>query len=233
MVSPLTPLDFLARSVHAWRDCIAIVDGDRRFTYAEFGARVERQAAALQQLGVGPGDRVAVLAPNSAMALEAHFAPMRIGALLVMLNVRLAAAELEWILRHCGAKVLLVDPSLRSLFANAPVPHIVEDYERFLSEADADRCQPAPVSDENACIAINYTSGTTGFPKGVMFTHRGAWTNAIGELIESQLDQRSVYLWTLPLFHCNGWCFSWAVSAARGRHLGLRAAGWRAPVRVI
>src|ERR1035437_9762458 len=98
MISPLTPLDFLARSVHAWRDLTAVVEGDRRFTYAEFGARVERQAAALLALGVQPGDRVAVLAPNGAMALEAHFAPMRIGAILVMLNTRLAPAELEWIL---------------------------------------------------------------------------------------------------------------------------------------
>src|ERR1035441_2126742 len=108
MISPLTPLDFLARSVHAWRDLTAVVESDRRFTYAEFGARVESQAAALLQLRVQAGDRVAVLASNGAMALEAHFAPMRIGAILVMLNTRLASAELEWILHHCGAKVLQI-----------------------------------------------------------------------------------------------------------------------------
>src|ERR1017187_8831067 len=202
MISPLTPLDFLARSVHAWRDLTAVVEGDRRFTYAEFGARVERQAAALLRLGVHPGDRVAVLAPNGAMALEAHFAPMRIGAILVMLNTRLAPGELEWILHHSGAKVLLVDPQLKPLIANTDVPHVVADYEAFLGGAGASACQvratlgwqaeacpthaaqptgngqtpgaggprgyPAcqPVTDENACIAVNYTSGTTGFPKG-------------------------------------------------------------------
>src|ERR1035441_6789427 len=129
MISPLTPLDFLARSVHTWRDLTAVVEGDRRFTYAEFGARVERQAAALLRLGVHPGDRVAVLAPNGAMTLEAHFAPMRIGAILVMLNTRLSPAELEWILHHSGAKVLLVDPQLKPLVANSDVPHVVADYE--------------------------------------------------------------------------------------------------------
>jgi fatty-acyl-CoA synthase len=237
MISPLTPLDFLARSVHAWRDLTAVVEGDRRFTYAEFGARVDRQAAALLALGVQPGDRVAVLAPNGAMALEAHFAPMRIGAILVMLNTRLASAELEWMLHHCGAKVLLVDPQLKPLVANASVPHVIDDYESFLCGAGASACQPlpapVPVTDENACIAINYTSGTTGFPKGVMFTHRGAWTNAIGEITEHQLTQRSVYLWTLPLFHCNGWCFAWAVTAAGGRHICLRQPDPREAVRLI
>src|SRR3954451_17995265 len=135
MVSPFTPLDFLARSVHTWRDRVAVVEGDRRFTYAEFGARVERQSGALAALGVTPGDRVAVLAPNGAMALEAHFAPMRIEAVVVMLNTRLAAGELEWILRHCGAKVLLVDPALKHLAAKAGVPHVIDDYEGFLSAA--------------------------------------------------------------------------------------------------
>jgi len=233
MISPLTPLDFLARSVHAWRDLTAVVEGGRRFTYQEFGDRVERQAAALRQLGVQAGDRVAVLAPNGAMALEAHFAPMRIGAVLVMLNTRLAHAELEWILHHCGAKVLLVDPQLSPLVARAGVPHVIEDYEAFLSGATASACPPLPVTDENACIAINYTSGTTGFPKGVMFSHRGAWTNAIGELSEHGLTQRSVYLWTLPMFHCNGWCFTWAVTAAGGRHICMRQPDPKEAVRLI
>jgi fatty-acyl-CoA synthase len=237
MISPFTPLDFLARSVHAFRDLPAVTDGDRRFTYAEFGARVARQAAALLQLGVQPGDRVAVLAPNCAMALEAHFAPMRIGAIVVMLNTRLAAAELEWILHHSGAKVLLVDPLLKPLAANAGVAHVIDDYEGFLRGAGAAACQslsaPTQVTDENACIAINYTSGTTGFPKGVMFTHRGAWTNAMGEIAEHGLSQRSVYLWTLPLFHCNGWCFAWAVTAAGGRHVCMRQPDPREAVRLI
>ena len=237
MITPLTPLDFLARSVHTWRDLTAVVDRGRRFTYAEFGVRVERQAAALLQLGVQAGDRVAVLAPNGAMALEAHFAPMQIGAILVMLNTRLASAELAWILRHCGAKVLLADPELAPLAAGAGVSYVIDDYEGFLGGAGASAShsprQSLPVSDENACIAINYTSGTTGFPKGVMFTHRGAWTNAVGEIAEHGLTQRSVYLWTLPLFHCNGWCFSWAVTAAGGRHICLRQPDPREAVRLI
>jgi acyl-CoA synthetase (AMP-forming)/AMP-acid ligase II len=232
MISPLSPLDFLARSAHTWRNSIAVVEGERRFTYAEFAQRVERQAAALQALGVAPGDRVAVLAPNGAMALEAHFAPMRIGAIVVMLNTRLASGELEWILKHCGAKVLLVDPALKPLIVNAGVSRVIDDYEAMLAGAPAG-CTPHPVTDENACVAVNYTSGTTGFPKGVMYTHRGAWVNALGEIAEHGLDQRSVYLWTLPMFHCNGWCFTWAVTATGGRHVCLRQPDPAEAVRLI
>jgi fatty-acyl-CoA synthase len=231
MIAPLTPLDFLARSAHTWPDTVAIVDGARRFTYRQFAERVERQAAALAGLGVTAGDRVAVLAPNCAMALEAHFAPMRIGAVVVMLNTRLGSSELQWILQHCGAKVLLVDPALRPLVATAEVPHVIDDYEGLLQGA-AD-CPAEPVTDENACIAINYTSGTTGFPKGVMYTHRGAWVNAIGEITEHGLDSRSVYLWTLPMFHCNGWCFPWAVTAVGGRHVCMRQLDPAEAVRLI
>src|SRR5260370_29163196 len=169
MISAFTPLDFLARSVHAWRDLTAVVEGDRRFTYAEFGARVERQAAALLQLGVQPGDRVAVIAPNGAMALQAHFAPMRIAPVLVILNTRLGPAELEWILHHCGAKVLLVDPQLKALVANVPVPHVIDEYEAFLGRAGVILPGP-PVTDENACIPIDSTSGTTPFPERLVFT---------------------------------------------------------------
>ena len=221
MISPLTPLDFLVRSAAVFPDATAIVDGERRFTYAEFRERVLRLASALENLGVQPGDRVAVLAPNSVAALEAHFAPLWIGAVLVMLNTRLAAPDLAWILRHCGARVLLVDPELRHLVDHTEVPAVISDYEGLLRSA-ARPPRPPVVTDENACIAINYTSGTTGFPKGVMYTHRGAWLNAIGEIAEHQLNQRSVYLWTLPMFHCNGWCFPWAVTAAGGRHVCMR-----------
>src|SRR5437763_15097954 len=132
MIAPLTPLDFLARSARTWRDVIAVVDGDRRFTYAEFEERVARQAGALIGLGVQAGDRVAVLAPNGAMALEAHFAPMRVGAVLVMLNTRLATGELAWILQHCGAQVLLVDPALKHLVVETNVEHVIEDYAGLL-----------------------------------------------------------------------------------------------------
>jgi fatty-acyl-CoA synthase len=220
MIAPLTPLDFLARTAAISPDSLAVVDAGRRLTYREFNARIHRLAAALQALGVTPGDRVAVLAPNAAAPLEAHFGPMLIGAVLVMLNTRLASEELLWILKHCGAKVLIADPEFLPLVQSAPVPHIVSDYEAFLSAAAAPKI--APVTDENALIAINYTSGTTGFPKGVMFTHRGAWVNAMGEIVEHGLTRDTVYLWTLPLFHCNGWCFPWAVTAVGGRHICMR-----------
>jgi fatty-acyl-CoA synthase len=232
VISPLTPLEFLARSASVYADRPAVVDGPRRFTYAEFSSRVDRLAAALQGLGIGPGDRVAVLAYNGVMPLEAHFGPMRIGAVLVMLNFRLAAPELAWILKHCGAKLLLVDPELRHLAPDDPNLQILDDYESLLASAHAPAV-PAEVTDENGLIAINYTSGTTGFPKGVMFTHRGAWVNAIGELTEHGLDSRSVYLWTLPLFHCNGWCFPWAVTAAGGRHICLAKANAAEAVALI
>jgi fatty-acyl-CoA synthase len=222
MISPLTPLDFLARSALVYPEATAVVDGDRRFTYTEFQERVDRLTAALQNLGVGPGDRVAVLALNGAMALEAHFGPVRIGAILVMLNTRLQSRELDWILRHCGAKVLLVEPALRAVVESAPVERIIDDYEGLLGGAAGGAARPRTTPlDENACISINYTSGTTGFPKGVMYTHRGAWVNAIGEITEHGLNHRSVYLWTLPMFHCNGWCFPWAVTAAGARHVCL------------
>jgi fatty-acyl-CoA synthase len=220
MIAPLTPLEFLARSASVYADRTAVVDGPRRLTYAEFGARVERLAAALQALRIGPGDRVAVLAYNGIMPLEAHFGPMLIGAVLVMLNFRLAAPELAWILKHCGAKVLLVDPELKHLAPDDPDLLVIDDYDGLLAKADGPAV-PVEVTDENSLICINYTSGTTGFPKGVMFSHRGAWVNAIGELTEHGLDAGSVYLWTLPLFHCNGWCFPWAVTAAGGRHICL------------
>ncbi len=231
MIAPLTPLDFLARSAAVYRDRIAVVDGERRFPYSEFQSRVHRLAGGLQALGVAPGDRVAVLAPNSAMALEAHFGPMAIGAQVVMLNTRLAMEELTWILRHCGARVLLVDPELLPLVANAPVEHIISDYESFLGRQA--EFTPIPVTDENGGIAINYTSGTTGVPKGVQFTHRGAWVNAIGEILEHGLNQRSVYLWTLPMFHCNGWCFTWAVTGVGGRHILLRRPDPEEALRLI
>jgi len=246
MIAPLTPLDFLARAAYVYGDSPAVVDGERRFTYRQFAARVERLAAALTSLGIAPGDRVAVLALNGVCALEAHFGPMRIGAMLVMLNTRLASPELVWILKHCGAKVLLVDPGLRHLVESAGVEHLIDNYEDFLESAagpghplGAPGCplgtpaRPLVPVDENACIAVNYTSGTTGVPKGVMYTHRGAWVNAMGEITEHGLTHNSVYLWTLPMFHANGWCFPWAVTAVGGRHICLPRPEPREALRLI
>jgi len=219
MKSVLTPLDFLARSAWVYRDRIAVVDGERRFTYAELNERVHRQASALRACGVAPGDRVAVLAPNTAAALEAHFGVLLAGAVLVMLNTRLQAGELAWILNHCGARVAIADPQLAPELPQSI--QAITDYERWLTQ-DGSPAAGAPTPEEDGFIAINYTSGTTGFPKGVMYTHRGAYLNALGEVVEHGLTSRSVYLWTLPMFHCNGWCFPWAVTAAGARHVCLR-----------
>ena len=227
MNSALTPLDFLARSAFVYRDKVAVVDdAGRPFTYEQFNQRVHRLASALRRHGIQPGDRVAVLAPNTVTALEPHFAVPLLGAVLVMLNIRLAPSELAWILNHCGAKALLADPQLLPALQphRAEIPSlafVTSDYEALLAEGEFPLPAP-PAPEEDGLICINYTSGTTGFPKGVMFTHRGAAINALGELMEHGLTNRSVYLWTLPLFHCNGWCFPWAVTAAGGRHVCLR-----------
>ncbi len=225
MKAALTPLDFLARSAAVYRDSIAVVDGDRRISYAQFEERAHRLASALRRHGVAPGDRVAILAPNSPLALEPHFGVPLAGAVLVMLNIRLKAQELAWIINHCGAKVLIADPQLLPVLDPVrpelrSLSLITDDYEGLLSQGEfpfAGSFQP----QEDGLLSINYTSGTTGFPKGVMYTHRGAWINAIGEALEHGLTNRSVYLWTVPLFHANGWCFSWAVTAVGARHILL------------
>ncbi|MEO7653035.1 MAG: AMP-binding protein, partial [Bryobacteraceae bacterium] len=170
-----------------------------------------RLASALRQIGIMPGDRVAVLAPNTLMALEVHFAVPLAGAVLVMLNTRLQAVELGWILNHCGAKVLLADSQLLPIVQPVldevkNLQFVTDDYESLVARGEFPFANP-PRPQEDDIICINYTSGTTGFPKGVMFTHRGAYLNALGEMMEHGLNARSVYLWTIPLFHCNGWCF--------------------------
>jgi fatty-acyl-CoA synthase len=226
MKSALTPLEFLARSAYVFPDQVAAVDGDRRFTYEMFNQRAHRLASALRSHGAAAGDRVAVLAPNTIAALEAHFGVILAGAVLVMLNTRLQARELEWILNHCGAKILIADPQLMPAL-DAVIPSLrdltlaTDDYEALLAQGEFPFTD-VPAAEEDGIIAINYTSGTTGFPKGVMFTHRGGYLNALGEVIEHGLNSSSVYLWTLPLFHCNGWCFPWAVTAVGGRHICLR-----------
>jgi fatty-acyl-CoA synthase len=217
MKSTLTPLEFLERSAFVFRDRVAVVDGELRFTYAEMSQRVQRAASSLQELGIGAGDRIAVLSCNTPAALEAHFAVPAIGAVLVMLNIRSHPAELAWILNHCDAKALITDPDLLPLLDSVRrdlgcLEHIVDDYEGLLTRGRSP-CSNVAEPEEDGLLAINYTSGTTGFPKGVMYTHRGAYLNALGEVIEMGLSSNSVYLWTLPMFHCNGWCFPWAVTA--------------------
>ncbi|KRF21029.1 acyl-CoA synthetase [Nocardioides sp. Soil797] len=231
----LTPLSFLRRSAEVWSSKIAVIDGDRRWTYAKFGSEVQRVARALRASGVKPGDRVATLMPNVAEMLVAHFAVPLAGAVLVPVNTRLSSSEVNYILGHSGAKVLLADTRLSDL-ADRSVEgldgiecvHVgSEPDERGAWAAFLDRAAgetkdlPWTVADEESPIAINYTSGTTGRPKGVVYTHRGAYLNSLGELIHSQHSPASVYLWTLPMFHCNGWCTTWAVTGIGGTHVCL------------
>ena len=232
--SVLTPLRFLERSAAVWKDRPAVVSGDKTWTYAEHYDRVRRAAAAVrEELGIEAGDRVAVLLPNVAPMLELHYAVPGVGAVLVPLNTRLASPEYEFILEHCGAKVLVayrglqkaLDPALEELGDDAPRVIWVEegdadsDYEQLL--ADADPIDLERPEDERDLISINYTSGTTGRPKGVMTNHRGAYLHALGVIAEARLTPRSSYLWTLPMFHCNGWAYPWAVTAMGAKHVCL------------
>ncbi len=237
--SLLTPLSFLERTLHAFPEKVGVVDGERRFTYREFGERVYRLASALRRAGVRKGDRVAFLAPNSVEVLEGHFGVPQIGAVLVAINVRLNPSEVTTILRHSGARVLVADTSLADTVAAAradlDIPLVVWTgqggrdrapawgeigYDALLATGSPEPFSP-DVDDEEQTITINYTSGTTGQPKGVMYSHRGAYLNALGEIVEAELRAESVYLWTLPMFHCNGWCYTWAVTAAGARNVVL------------
>ena len=242
----LSPLSFLERSARVWPGKTAVIYGARRLTYSELAAEAQRVAGALQASGVGPGDRVAYLMPNLPEMLIAHYAVPLAGAVLVAVNTRLTAEEVASILSHSGAKIVVVDAALLGTAAaaakdEAAVAELVvaEDteiapadldlsdeprlvsYSEFLAR-DAREPLPWSVSDELAPIAINYTSGTTGRPKGVIYTHRGAYLNCFGEIIHSRHDENSVYLWTLPMFHCNGWCTPWSLTAIGGTHVCLR-----------
>ena len=237
---PLDPVSFLERSAFVYPNKAAVFYNDRALTYAQLRDRVNRLAGALKAARVGKGDRVAVLAPNGPAMLEAHYGPMSIGAVLVALNIRLSAREIAYILNQSGAKVLVFDSELASTVRDlsglvpgvhttvqvadvAPLADDIEgpDYESFLASAPPGDHRIGPESELDT-ITINYTSGTTGMPKGVQYTARGAYLNALGEALELGLGPRSVYLWTLPMFHCNGWCFTWAVTAVGGTHVCLR-----------
>ena len=205
---------------------MAVVDGDRRFTWGELRERARRLALALQGSGLEKGDRVAFLAPNTTELLEAHYGVPAAGGVLVAINTRLNADEIAYILDHSGAQVLVVDESLAHLVAGAPVERVLVcgdsgGYDAFLASAGEGEPEDRLESEDDT-ISINYTSGTTGRPKGVMYTHRGAYLNALAEAVHARLDSRSVYLWTLPMFHCNGWCFTWAVTAVGATHVCLR-----------
>ncbi len=225
-LSPLTPVSFLERSAEAFPQRVAVVDGDRRLTWATLRERVRRLAVALQKHGIERGDRVAFLCLNTTELLEAHFGVPAAGAVLVAINTRLTADEISYILGHSGARILVVDSSLAHLVEGATVERVLVcgdggGYETFLASAGTGEPENR-LETEDDTISINYTSGTTGRPKGVMYTHRGAYLNALAEVTHARLDSRAVYLWTLPMFHCNGWCFPWAVTAVGGTHVCLR-----------
>ncbi|MDE0132055.1 MAG: acyl--CoA ligase family protein [bacterium] len=236
----LTPLLYLERSAQVFGEKTAIVHGSQRINYREMAGGATRLARALQSSGIGPGDRVAYLCPNIPEMLIAHFGVPLAGAVLVAINTRLSGPEIAYILTHSGARVLVADTEL--LPAAAPhlggCPNLEEvitidemgiepsvdsiPYPEFL-ERGSDDPLSWRVDDEFRTISINYTSGTTGRPKGVMYTHRGAYLNAMCEVVHSGFDRDSAYLWTLPMFHCNGWCTTWGVTAVGGRHVCLRA----------
>jgi fatty-acyl-CoA synthase len=229
----LNPVDLLARAAFVYPDKVALVHGERRYTYAELGERAWRLANALRDAGLGKGDRVATLLPNSPAMLEAHFGVPAAGAVLVTVNTRLSPAEIGYILEHSGSRVLLLDAELASLAGPIDVSGVrvirVDDsgspddpYEQLLADASPDRPE-SWLEDEEEPISINYTSGTTGRPKGVQFTYRGAYLNALNEAIVAGLSPESVFLWLQPMFHCNGWCFTWGVTSVGGRHVTIRS----------
>src|SRR5258707_5387797 len=234
METPLTPLEFArrARKLHGQRE--AVVDGKLRFTYAQFGRRCDRWSVALAKLGVGKGDRVATISPNTHQHLEQFYAIPQLGAVIVPINYRLSADDFVYVTTHSGATVLCVHAdcldavdSVRSRMPN--VQHFVAlegqragwlAYESLL-EASSEPFEARDIL-ETDMISINYTSGTTSRPKGVMITHRNAWMNSIGTLLHAPMTGADRYLWTLPMFHANGWTFVWTVAAAGATHICLR-----------
>ena len=239
---PLTPLSLLARAARVWPDHQAVIHGRQTYTYRTLYARCRRLASALAKQGIGVGDTVSVMLPNIPPMLEAHFGVAMTGAVLHSMNTRLDAAIVAFQLDHADSKVLITDrefaPVVKEALAIAKVkPLIVDyddlefpqagerlgtaDYEAFLAEGDPDFAWRSP-ADEWEAIGLNYTSGTTGNPKGVVVHHRGAALMCYANVIAADLGRHPVYLWTLPMFHCNGWAFPWTLSAVGGTHVCLR-----------
>ena len=237
----LSPIGFLLRSAAVYPARTAVIHGTRRYTWRQSLERCRRLASALAARGIGRGDTVALMAPNVPEAFEAHFGVPMAGAVLNALNIRLDAETIAFILRHGGARVLITDAEFAPVIGRALAlleekPLVIDitdpigpggerlgalDYEAFLAEGDPDFAELSPV-DEWDAISLNYTSGTTGNPKGVVYHHRGAYLNALGNILVWSMPQHPVYLWTLPMFHCNGWCFPWTVTALAGTHVCLR-----------
>ncbi len=239
---PLTPLQFLDRAASTFPDRTAIIHGRLRRSYAEFYARTRRLASALARRGIGRGDTVAAVLANTPAMLECHYGVPMCGAVLNTLNTRLDAATIAFSLDHGEAKVLITDrefsATVKAALEKAGVKPLVIDYddpefdgpgerlgeieyEAFLAEGEPDFAWSSP-GDEWDAIALNYTSGTTGDPKGVVYHHRGAYLTAVGNVLSASMGRHPVYLWTLPMFHCNGWCFPWTISVLAGTHVCLR-----------
>src|SRR3984893_4864615 len=239
METPLSPLEFLRRARRLYPDREAVVDEGLRLTYSEFSRRCDRWSAALQRLGVSKGDRVAYIAPNTHALLESFYAIPQIGEVLVPINYRLIADDFAYIIQHSGAKVICVHSdyleAVERIRHELPeVKHVVAlegltgplreagwlDYETALANAPETFTRP-PIAEDDL-LSINYTSGTTSRPKGVMITHRNAYMNVVGTLIHISMSPADRYLWTLPMFHANGWTFVWVVTAVGGTHVCLR-----------
>ncbi|HKS19587.1 MAG TPA: acyl-CoA synthetase [Bradyrhizobium sp.] len=239
---PLTPLSFLARSAAVYPDHVSAVYEGRRFTWSETHGRCRRFASWLASRSIGNGDTVAAMLPNIPAMNELHFAVPMAGAVLNALNIRLDAPSIAFQLDHGGAKIILVDPEFSGVIAEAltlmkgPKPFVVDvddaafaggkrigqiEYETAVAKGDPSFTARLP-GDEWDAIALSYTSGTTGNPKGVVTHHRGAYLNAVSNILAGSLGQHPVYLWTLPMFHCNGWCFPWTIAAAAGVNVCLR-----------
>ncbi|GAC1354408.1 MAG: acyl--CoA ligase family protein [Herpetosiphon sp.] len=234
METPLTPLAFMERSKRLYPDREAVVDGDVRLTYSQFFERCDRWSSALQGMGIGTGDRVAYIAPNSHTNLEAFYAVPQLGAVLVPINYRLIADDFAYIINHSGARVVCVHsdylemvdtirdacPRVEQYVALEGTRTGWHNYEELLATASGDFRRPT--IGESDLLTINYTSGTTSRPKGVMITHRNAYLNVVGTLIHVHMTPDDRYLWTLPMFHANGWTFVWTVTAVGGTHICLR-----------
>ncbi len=234
MKTPLSPLHFARRARALYPDREAVVDGSERWTYAQFMERCDRWSNALQRLGVAPGDRVAYVAPNTHANLEGFYGVPKVGAIIVPLNYRLLPADWVYMINHSGCRVVCAHADYLDLVQSVrhempAVEHFVAlegsaegwlSYEALLAESSP-QVAPHPVNEDDV-LAINYTSGTTSRPKGVMVTHRNVWVNAVGTLIHHPMSCADRYLWTLPMFHANGWTFTWIVTAAGGTHVCLR-----------
>jgi fatty-acyl-CoA synthase len=239
---PLTPLTFIRRTAEVYPERTAVIHGNLKRTWKQTYERCVRLASALKRRGIGLGDTVSLMGPNIPETLECHFGIAMTGAVLNALNIRLDADAIAFMLQHSESKVLITDREFALVIGKAlsmvqkkPVVIDIDDplgkngdrlgeltYEQFLAEGDSNYAWEFP-ADEWQAIALNYTSGTTGNPKGVVYHHRGAYLNAIGNILTWALPHFPIYLWTLPMFHCNGWCFPWTVTAMAGTHVCLRA----------